>query len=111
MKSIGLDVHAASFTMALLTAEGRLAWVRSNDTTAHDLIEVVSKVVGPKMLVVEESHLAQWVKRTLERYVDRLVMCDPRHNEWISKAQYNDDRHSAEKLARLLRQGSGAPCG
>jgi transposase len=109
MKIVGLDVHAASFTVALLTEEGRLAWVRSNNTTAHNLIEVVSQVVGPKALVVEESHLAQWVKRTLERYVDRLVICDPRHNEWISKAQYNDDRHSAEKLARLLRQGSVRP--
>jgi transposase len=109
MKSIGLDVHAASFTVAMLTEEGRLAWVRTNNTTAHNLIEVVSKVVGPKALVVEESHLAQWVKRTLEPYVDRLVICDPRQNQWISKAQYNDDRRSAEKLAELLRNGRVRP--
>jgi hypothetical protein len=51
MKSIVLDVHAASFTMPLLTEKDRLARVRSNNTTAHDLMEVVRTVVKPKALL------------------------------------------------------------
>jgi transposase len=105
MKSLGLDAHSASFTLAVLTPLGKLSSCRSNTTSAENLIEAVAAVRGPKALVVEESHLAQWVKRTLEPYVDRLLICDPQRNAWIAKDEFNDDKSSAFKLAKLQLDG------
>ncbi len=105
MNRIGLDAHSASFTMAVVNEAGRVTKCLSRPTSAKNLIEVVSAVPGPKELVVEESAVAQWVKDTLEPYVDKLVVCDPRRNSWIAKEDYNDDRTSAIKLAQLRRGG------
>lgn len=102
---IGLDVHSSSFTAAVLTPQGNLAQVWQRDTTETHLREVVETVRGPRAAVVEECHLAQWVKRVLTRFVDRLVICDPRRNQWIAKDEFNDDKSSAEKLARLFHGG------
>lgn len=101
MTIVGLDMHQASFTLAVLTPQGKVACVRSDKTSARTLIQRMDEIVGPKTVVVEESHLAQWVKRTLERRVDHVLICDPRHNGLIAKANFADDRTSAEKLARL----------
>ena len=105
MHFIGLDAHSASFTVAVVNEKGKLCWNLSRPTSEKYLIEVVSKVEGPRQLVVEESHMAQWVKMTLEPYVDRLIVCDPRHNRWISGEDFSDDRTSAIKLAQMLRGG------
>jgi len=104
MKTVALDVHAASFTLEVLTPKGQISKRITRETSGRNLIEVVEEVVGPKTLIVEESHLAQWVKRTLEPYVDKLIVCDPQRNAWIAKDEFNDDDSSAHKLA-LLHQG------
>jgi len=105
MKSLGLDAHSASFTLAVLTPLGKLSSCRSNTTSAKNLIDAVSAVNGPKVLVVEESHMAAWVKRTLSPYVDKLVVCDPQRNAWIAKDEFNNDKSSAIKLAKLQLDG------
>lgn len=105
MNTIGLDAHSASFMMAVLNPAGKLAQCVNRPMSAENLIELVAEVPGPKVLVVEESELAQWIKETLSPYVDRLVVCDPRRNRWIAKADFNNDRTSAIKLAELQRGG------
>jgi transposase len=105
MNRIGLDAHSASFTMAVVNEAGKVTKCLSRPTSAENLIELVGAVSGPKELVVEESTVTQWVKDTVEPYVDRLVVCDPRHNRWIAKDDFADDRTSAIKLAQLLRGG------
>lgn len=105
MNIIGLDAHSASFTLAVLNKHGKICSCLSRETSAENLIDVVSQVKGPKHLVVEESHLAQWVKSTLEPYVDKLIICDPKENRWIARADFTDDRQSAIKLAQLLIGG------
>lgn len=102
---LGLDAHSASFTLAGLTEEGKIIRCQSMPTSAHNLIESVTAYKGTRSLVVEECHLADWVKRTLEPYCDAFVICDPKHNRWIWKANYADDKVDAVKLAKLLRGG------
>ena len=105
MNIIGLDAHSASFTVAVLNGAGKLSKCSPYATSQAALIDAVSSVRGPRMVVVEESPIAQWVKMSLEPYVDRLVICDPRQNRWIAKAEFSDDRTSAIKLAQLARGG------
>lgn len=105
MKALGLDMHGNQFVLEVLTARGQVAQRVSRPTSARELIDVVQAIRGPKTLVVEESHLAQWVKRTIEPYVDRLIICDPKRNHWIAKDEFNDDQSSAHKLAKLFQGG------
>lgn len=105
MNYIGLDAHSATFTLALVNEEGKVTNHVKRSTSGKNLIEVVSRVRGPKELTVEESSLAQWISIILEPYVEDLTVCDPRRNRWIAGAEYADDSASAVKLAQLLRGG------
>ena len=105
MENLGLDVHSANFTLAHLNGKGKLCRMYARSTTAEKLIEVVEGIRGPKRLVVEESHLAQWVKHVLEAFVDELIVCDPKRNRWIAEDDYADDKTSARKLGELLHGG------
>jgi transposase len=105
MKSIGLDIHGATFTYAVISETGKIIQCLSRPTSRENLVESVASVTGPKQLTVEECHLAQWVKNVLEPYVDKLIVCDPTQNHWIAKGEFVDDAVSAVKLARLLRGG------
>ena len=62
MNTIGLDAHSATFTVAILNRQGKLSLCLRRPTSEEQLIEIVSTVKGPKQLVVEESHMAQWIK-------------------------------------------------
>lgn len=105
MKTLGLDVHSATFTMAIFSDRGRFMQFDSGETSEKSLIEAVQAYRGSKTLIVEECHLAQWVKRTLEPFVDRLVIADPKRNEWIARDDFVDDPTSARKLGHLWLGG------
>ena len=105
MQILGLDVHSDHFVVAHLNARGKLCRMYERMTSAETLIDVIGNVRGPKRMVVEESHLAQWVKHTAEAYVDELIICDPKQNRWIAEDEFADDHRSARKLAELLHGG------
>jgi transposase len=105
MQDLGLDVHAANFTLAHMNGRGKLCQMYERTTSAEHLIDVMDVIRGPKRLVVEESHLAQWVKHVLEAHVDELIVCDPKRNRWIADDDYADDKSSARTLAKLLHGG------
>ena len=105
MNSLGLDAHSASFTLAVVNESGKVTRCLRRETSAQNLIDAVTAVVGHNRLVVEEGPLAQWIKGVVEPYVDELIVCDPRRNLWIAADDYADDQTSAMKLAQLLRGG------
>jgi len=100
---IGLDAHRATYTMAVRNETGEMVSCHRQSTSEEHLIEDTSRVPGDKWLVVEESHLAQWIYMTLKGQVDKLTVCDPRHNRLIAKADFVDDRVAAIKLTELAR--------
>lgn len=102
---IGLDAHSATFTLAAVNRNNEVVFHRKLATSGRNLICAVGELEGPKGLTTEEGTLAQWIKTTLEPYVEELEVCDPRVNGWIADAEYNDDLESAVKLARLYRGG------
>jgi transposase len=102
---LGMDVHSANFVVAHVNDRGRLCQMYTRKTSGAEMIDIVRPIAGPKTLIVEECHLAQWVKGILEPYVDELVICDPVRNKWIAADKYADDKSSARKLAELHRGG------
>lgn len=105
MRTIAVDAHSANCTFAIFSARGELAKCIERPTSAKQMIEVIQSVSGSKRLIVEESHMAEWVKRTAEPYVDKLIVCDPQRNHWIARDDFNNDTNSAIKLGKLLMGG------
>ena len=78
-KYIGLDVHQATTSVAVLDHTGKLV-----------------------MVTFEEGTSAAWLYDLLRPHVAHLVVCYPRKNALL-KAGNKSDRIDARKLAELLR--------
>ena len=106
----GLDAHASFCILAAVNARGQPLRSRSFATSEAALIrEVRSFRAKHKLLGLEESSLAGWIAGALRPYVDKLIVCDPRHNALISRGGNEDDISDAFKLCRRLRMGELVP--
>lgn len=105
MKYLALDAHSDFCTLGVLSEKNKVLACIDFETSEQNLMTVVQGVSGPKVLVVEESPLAHWIRRSLKPYVNKLVVADPKENTWISKAEDKNDSNDAIRLARLLRGG------
>lgn len=109
MMYIGLDVHARTFAMAVVSGRGEIMFEGEWETSCASLREAVGAIGGRKRVVLEESTIASWVFRLLKPHVDEVVVADPWHNRLIGKDEKLDDKEAARKLARLLRAGEISP--
>ena len=102
---LALDAHNGQSQLAAVDEAGKVLSCRHCPTAAPALIEAVSRFKGQTRLVVEESHIADWIKRTLEPYVDQVVIADPKVNSWIANGENINDAIAAVRLAKLFRGG------
>lgn len=103
--SLGVDAHSDMCQLAAMTQDSVVLSCKSYPTSAVELIEAVADIKGHKKMVVEESQMADWVKRTLEPYVDECIIADPKTNAWIAKSKEMNDKIAATRLAKLLIGG------
>ena len=108
MQYIGLDLHAKSFSVAVLDEHNEVQWERTRATSGANLVQVVKGLAGAKVVAVEESTMADWAFRVLSPHA-KVIVCDPRENHWIAKDENITDGSAARKLARLLRMGMVKP--
>jgi transposase len=101
-KYIGMDVHQATISAAVMDAHGKLIMECLLETKAATIVEFVRGLQGPLSLTFEEGTLAAWLHDLLKPHVDRLVVCDPRKAA-LMKDGNKSDRIDARKLAELLR--------
>lgn len=99
---IGADVHSNNTELAV-EYRGKIIQRHSVATTIAAIRQVLDRLEGRKHLALEEGPLAGWLYRNLVDHVHRLVVCDPRRNQWIASDGDRDDRISAAKLGALLR--------
>jgi transposase len=102
---MALDSHCSFSELAAVTKGGRLVKRHRCVTTIPDLVEALEQVPRPRSLTFEEGPMADWLARSLQPYVDRLLVCEPRRNRLIAKDGDKDDPIDAEKLAQLFRGG------
>ena len=102
---LALDAHPGDSQLAVLSPKGQTLSCKNYPTTAPDLIEAVCAVPGSKILVVEESQIADWINRTLTPFVDKVIVANPKENAWIAKSKHIDDKVAACRLAKLLWGG------
>ena len=71
---LGLDVHAASCTLAVLSEAGKRLKDFPVETHGQALVEAVRMIPGHKHLVFEEGLQSAWLYETLSPHVDGTVV-------------------------------------
>jgi transposase len=102
VKYVGLDVHKASISIAVLDADGKLLSEAIIKTEASTITDFFNGLTGAVHLTFEEGCHAQWLFDILNPLVSRIIVCNPAHNKLLL-AGNKTDRVDALKLATLLR--------
>lgn len=103
-KYIGLDVHQASISVAVLEESGKLVMQSVIATRAAAIMELLDGLHGTLQVTFEEGTYSAWLYDLLVRRVSKVVVCNPRKNALL-KVGNKSDRIDAVKLAELLRAG------
>jgi transposase len=101
-KYIGLDVHQATISVAVMDASGKLVMESILESKASTLLQFLAGLRGNLSVTFEEGTWAAWLYDVLKPHVAHLVVCNPRKNALL-KAGSKSDRIDARKLAELLR--------
>jgi transposase len=98
---IGLDVHAASSTLAVVSETGRKLKDYPLETNGRSLVEAIRMIPGQKHLVFEEGTQSAWLYEILSPHVDEAVVAG------VTKSRgQKGDRRDAYGLAEKLRTGT-----
>ena len=98
---IGLDVHAASCTLAVVSASGRRLKDHPVETNGKALVEAIRVIPGRKHLVLEEGLQSAWLYETLRPHVEEVVVAGV-----LQSKGPKSDKRDAYGLAEKLRTGS-----
>ncbi|GAC1690694.1 MAG: hypothetical protein PVS2B2_28690 [Candidatus Acidiferrum sp.] len=101
-KYIGMDVHQATISVAVMDAAGKLIMECLLETKAATIIDFIRGLQGTLSVTFEEGTSAAWLHDLLKPHVHHLVVCDPRKNALLKDGN-KSDRVDARKLAELLR--------
>ena len=101
-KYIGLDVHQATISVAVMDSTGKVVMESILETKAATLLEFLAGLRGTLSVPFEEGTWAAWLYDLLKPHVQKLVVCNPRKTALLKDGNKND-RIDARKLAELLR--------
>ncbi len=101
-KYIGMDVHQATISVAVMDGSGKLIMECLLETKAGTIVEFIQGLHGTLLLTFEEGTSAAWLHDLLKPHVNRLVVCDPRKAALLKEGN-KSDRIDARKLAEMLR--------
>jgi len=97
---IGMDVHAASCTLAVISEKGRKLRDFPVETNGQALVEAIRMIPGHKHLVFEEGLQSAWLYETLKPHADDIVVVG------ITESRgHKSDKRDAYGLAEKLRVG------
>jgi transposase len=103
-KYIGLDVHTATVSVAVLDFSGKLIMESVLETKADTILQFMRGLKGDLQLTFEEGTWAAWLHDLLRPYVTKLVVCNPRKSALLKDGD-KSDKIDARKLGELLRGG------
>jgi len=107
-KYIGMDVHQATISVAVIDVSGKLIMECLLETKAATIVEFIQGLQGTLSLTFEEGTSAAWLHDLLKPHVNRLVVCDPRKAALLKEGN-KSDRIDARKLAEMLRTNQLKP--
>lgn len=98
---IGLDVHAASTTFAVINEAGKRLGSHVVETNGQALVEQLKTIPGEKHVCLEEGTQSAWIHEILSPHAEEVVVAAIPE----SRGQKNDER-DAFHLAEELRTGA-----
>jgi hypothetical protein len=98
---LGLDVHAASSTLAVVSPGGKRLEQSLVETNGQVLVEEIRRIPGRKHLCLEEGTQSAWLYEILSPHVQEIVVAGITR----SRGQKSDAR-DAWALAEKLRTGT-----
>jgi hypothetical protein len=101
-KYIGLDVHQATISVAVMDSKGKVVMESILETKATTILEFLAGLRGTLSVTFEEGTWAAWLYDLLKPHVANLVVCNPRKNALLKHGN-KSDKIDARKLANLLR--------
>lgn len=102
VKYVGLDVHQATISVAVLNAEGKLLTQSVVETRSSAILDLLHGLRGTLHVTFEEGTHSAWLYDLLHGRVAELLVCNPRKNALL-KSGNKSDQIDAHKLADLLR--------
>ena len=100
---LGLDARTRTCVLSAMNSRGVVLFMRSFKTSERALRAHVTRISArTSYLALEESTISGWTADVLRPHVDRLIVCDPKHNALISQGN-KDDFSDAVNLCQLLR--------
>src|ERR1700741_534854 len=100
-KYIGLDVHQATISVAVLDSAGKLVMEAILETKAETILQFIRGLRGSLHVTLEEGTCAAWLHDLLKPHVTQVLVCDPRKNTPMRTGNKND-RSDARRVAELL---------
>src|SRR5438105_12842594 len=107
-KYIGMDVHQATISAAVVDDQGKLIMECILETKAATILEFIEGLRGSLSLTFEEGTSAAWLHDLLKPHVSHLMVCTPRKSALLKDGS-KSDRIDARKLAELLRTNQLKP--
>jgi len=101
---IAIDWSKKNMAIARMTKKSNKITVIDVDSDVDELQIYLNNLKGSKMLVLEETTVAQWLYTELRDHVERIIICDPHRNRLLSEGP-KTDKIDACKLVQLLRAG------
>ena len=97
-KYIGLDVHQATISVAVLDSTGKLVVESILETKATTILQFIHGLRGSLHVTFEEGTCAAWLHDLLKPHVTEVLVCNARGNPSL-KVGNKSDRIDARKLA------------
>jgi transposase len=107
-KYIGLDVHQATISVAVMDSTGKVVMESILETKAATILEFFAGLRGTLWVTFEEGTWAAWLCDLLKPRVAKLVVCNPRKTALLKDGN-KSDRIDARKLAESLRTNQLKP--
>ena len=77
-KYIGLDVHQATISVAVIDSQGKVVMESIVETKASTLLEFFGGLRGSLFVTFEEGTWAAWLYDLLKPHVTEVLVCNPR---------------------------------
>ena len=93
-KYIGLDVHRATISVAVMDSKGKVVMESILETQAATILEFFAGLRGTLWVTFEEGTWAAWLYDLLKPHVANLVVCNPQERAAQTWQQKRQDRCS-----------------
>ena len=101
-KYIGMDVHQATVSVAVMDSQGKTIMESILETKASTILEFLGGLGGSLFVTFEEGTWAAWLYDLLKPQVAKVLVCNPRKMA-VLKDGSKSDKIDARKLTERLR--------